>query len=66
MRCVGDAGVRVGVGLIGIVTRGVGVIDGAKIVEGFCDFYCKVGPNLAARLGKEQDGAFLNYMGERV
>ena len=24
--------------------NGVGVTDGAEIAEGFCDFYCKVGP----------------------
>ena len=40
--------------------------DGAAIVARFCDFYCKVGPKLAARLGKEREGAFLEYMGERV
>ena len=45
---------------------GVGVTDKGQIVNGFCDFYCKVGPKLAARLGKERDGAFLEYMGERV
>ena len=45
---------------------GVGVTDGAKIAEGFCDFYCRVGPELAARLGKERAGAFMEYMGDRV
>ena len=40
--------------------------DGGQIAAGFCDFYCQVGPKLAARLGKERDGAFLEYMGERV
>ena len=40
--------------------------DGAKIAEGFCDFYSQVGPRLATRLGRERDGAFLEYMGERV
>ena len=43
-----------------------GVTDGNKIAEGFCDFYCKVGPRLAAGLARERDGAFLDYMGERV
>ena len=46
--------------------EGVGVTDGAKIAGGFCDFYCQVGPKLAAKLGKERDGAFLEYMGESV
>ena len=36
-----------------------GVTDGAKIAEGFCDFYCKVGPKLAARIGRTRDGEFL-------
>ena len=45
---------------------GVGLTDRGKIADGFCDFYSKVGPKLAARIGKERDGAFLDYMGERV
>ena len=40
-----------------------GVTDGAEIAGGFCDFYCQVGPKLAAKLEKERDGAFLDYMG---
>ena len=35
---------------------GVGVTDGGKIAEGFCDFYCQVGPKLAARLEREGRG----------
>ena len=42
------------------------VTDGAKIAEGFRDFYCKVGPKLAARIGRVRDGEFLEYMGQRV
>ena len=42
------------------------VTEGGQIAEGFCDFYSQVGPKLAARLGKERDGAFLEYMGRRV
>ena len=45
---------------------GVGVTDGAKIAEGFCEFYCRVGPDLAARLGRQQEEAFLEYMGDRA
>ena len=45
---------------------GVGMTDGAEIAEGFCDFYCKVGPELAARLGRGQEGAFREYLGEKV
>ena len=44
---------------------GVGVIGG-QVTGGFCDFYCKVGPKLAARLGSVQDGAFLDYMRDGV
>ena len=46
--------------------EGGGVTDGAEIARGFCDFYCKVGPRLAARIGGVRDGAFLEYMGDRV
>ena len=45
---------------------GVGITEGVEIAKGFCDFYCRVGPDLAARLGREPDGAFLEYMGNRV
>ena len=37
---------------------GVGITDGAKVAEGFCEFYCRVGPDLAAKLGKR--GSFLS------
>ena len=43
-----------------------GITDGDGIAGGFCDFYCQVGPKLAAGLAKEREGAFLEYMGERV
>ena len=46
--------------------EGVGVTEGGQIAGGFCDFYCQVGPGLAARIGKEREGAFLEYMGEKV
>ena len=42
---------------------GVGVTEGCQKAAGFCDFYCKVGPELAARLGRERKGAFQEYMG---
>ena len=45
---------------------GVGITDRGQIAGGFCDFYCKVGPKLAARVGREREGAFLEYMGDRV
>ena len=46
--------------------QGAAVTGGAEIAGGFCDFYCKVGPKLAARIGGEREGAFLEYMGDRV
>ena len=45
---------------------GVGITDGNKIANGFCDFYCKVGPNLASRFNHVRDGAFMQFMGEEV
>ena len=46
--------------------EGLAVTDGGEIAQGFCDFYSKVGPELAARLGREREGAFLEYMGRKV
>ena len=40
--------------------------DKGQIAEGFCEFYSQVGPKLAARIKKEKEGAFLEYMGDRV
>ena len=40
--------------------------DKGEIARGFCDFYCQVGPKLAAGVQKEREGAFLEYMGEPV
>lgn len=39
--------------------------DGNEIANGFCDFYCKVGPELAAKIWLDNDKGFLDYMGER-
>ena len=36
------------------------------LAQGFCDFYSQVGPKLASRLGKEREGAYLEYMGRQV
>ena len=33
---------------------------------GVYDFYCKVGPKLAARVGETRNGGFLKYKGNRV
>ena len=45
---------------------GVGITDGKEIANGFCDFYCNVGPNLAARIKQNDDSVFLDYMGAPV
>ena len=45
---------------------GVGITGGDQIAQGFCDFYCRVGPELAAKIKGEEPGAFMNYMGDRV
>jgi hypothetical protein len=46
--------------------EGVGLTDKGEIAEGFCEFYSQVGPKLAAKIRRERDGAFLDYMGDRV
>ena len=46
--------------------EGVGVTDGSKISQGFCDFYCNVGPKLAAKIPKEREDAYLRFMGQKV
>ena len=45
---------------------GEGVTGGEQIAEGFCDFYCSVGPKLAARIPREGRDAHLRFMGPRV
>ena len=42
-----------------------GITDGQKIAQGFCDFYCQVGPKLAAKIKKEQR-SYREFMGEPV
>ena len=44
----------------------MGVTDGHEIANGFCEFYCKIGPELAAKIGQEKDGGYQDYLGERV
>ena len=46
--------------------NGVGVTDGNKIVKGFCDFYCKIGPDLAKKVPAEHERNFKDYLGDRV
>ena len=45
---------------------GQAVTEGQAIADGFCDFYCQVGPKLAAKIPKEQQRVFRDYMGAEV
>ena len=45
---------------------GVGITDGEKIAEGFCKFYCGVGPELARKISKQREGCFKDYLGPKV
>ena len=45
---------------------GVGITDGRKISEGFCKFYCGVGPELARKIGRQREGCFKDYLGPKV
>ena len=46
--------------------NGTGITGGDQIVKGFCDFYCKVGPELAKRIGRDKERSFKDYMGAPV
>ena len=48
------------------VKNGVGVTDGKQIAQGFCDFYCKVGPELAAKIKADRSMTFSDFLGDRV
>jgi hypothetical protein len=46
--------------------EGVGLTGKVEVAVGFCGFYSEVGPKLAAKISREREGAFLDYMGGRV
>ena len=46
--------------------NGVGITDGKAIADGFCDFYCKVGPELAAKIRNDREKSFYDYLGNKV
>ena len=48
------------------VSNGSGIANGQEIAEGFCKFYCNVGPELASKIRLDKDCTFLDYMGDRV
>ena len=48
------------------VKNGVGITDGKEIADGFCDFYCGVGPQLAGKIKPVKDKDFKDYLGNRV
>jgi hypothetical protein len=45
---------------------GVRLTGKVGVADRFCEFYSQVGPKLAAKIKREREGAFLNYMGDRV
>jgi hypothetical protein len=44
----------------------VGLTGKVEVADGFCEFYSQVGPKLPAKIKREREGAFLDYMGDRV
>ena len=46
--------------------NGTGITDGVEIANGFCEFYCQVGPKLAGKIKPERDKYFMDYMGDKV
>ena len=46
--------------------NGTGITEGKEIAERFCDFYCKVGPELAKKIGHEKERSYKDYMGAPV
>jgi hypothetical protein len=46
--------------------EGVGLTGKAEVAEGFCEFYSQVEPKLVAKIKREREGVFLDYMGDRV
>ena len=40
--------------------------DKGEIAASFCDSFTEVGPRLAAGVRREREGAFLEYLGDRV
>jgi hypothetical protein len=44
----------------------VGLTYKGEIAERFCEFYSQVGPKLVAKIERKKEGAFLDYMGDRV
>jgi hypothetical protein len=45
---------------------GVGLTGKVEVGDGFCEFYSQVGPKLVAKIKREREGAFLDYIGDRV
>jgi hypothetical protein len=46
--------------------EGVGLTGKAEVADRFCEFYSQVRPKLAVKIKREREGAFLDYMGDRV
>ena len=48
------------------VQNGRGLTDGKDIANGFCDFYCKVGPELAGKIRSDRSLNYLDFLGDKV
>jgi hypothetical protein len=44
----------------------VGLTGKPEVADGFCEFYSQVWPKLVTKVKREREGAFLDYMGDRV
>jgi hypothetical protein len=45
---------------------GVELTGKVEVADGFCEFYSQVGPKFAAKIKRVREGAFLDYMGDKV
>jgi hypothetical protein len=45
---------------------GVGLTGKVEVVDVFCEFYLQVGPKLVAKIKREKEGAFLDYMSDSL
>jgi hypothetical protein len=45
--------------------EGVGLTGKVEIADGFCGFYSEVGPKLVAKISREKEGAFLDYIDDK-
>ena len=46
--------------------NGKGMTEGSQIAQGFCDFYCEVGPKLASKIPRGNISDCLRFLGDRA